>query len=549
MGYKDAYRDWLSWCDDAEKKELLLLKDEKEIEDRFYKDLEFGTAGLRGIMGAGSNRMNRYNVRKATKGFADYLQDTYGKRCQDGVIIAYDSRNNSADFAAEAAHVLCAAGIPVKFFTEPEPIPVLSFSVRHFRAAGGIVITASHNPKEYNGYKVYGPDGGQLVPRDANVLSRYVENISDLAHIPCTGSKELLTRLGQDTVDLFIEEIYKQSTLKGNAGNLKIVYTPIHGSGNIPVRKILKRGGFTDVHIVESQEKPDGNFPTVSAPNPENQDALQLGIKLAGEIGADIVIGTDPDSDRIGSAVLHNGKYLLISGSSMGALLVNYLLMMKGKELTGKSTIITTIVTGGIGRDIAGKYGVQVEETLTGFKYIGEKMSQYEKDGSHEFIFGYEESYGYLAGTHARDKDAVVTALLICEMADYFKKQGKTLIDVLAELSKEYGYCLDKLSSYTLAGKKGLAKIADIMAALRAKDVQEILPDIEEVRDYAKGIDGLPAENVLKFILKDHSWIAVRPSGTEPKIKIYCSLKGKDEEETSRRFLMYKGIWEREFDL
>ena len=252
MGYKDAYRDWLSWCDDAEKKELLLLKDEKEIEDRFYRDLEFGTAGLRGIMGAGSNRMNRYNVRKATKGFADYLQDTYGKRCQDGVIIAYDSRNNSADFAAEAAHVLCAAGIPV---TEPEPIPVLSFSVRHFRAAGGIVITASHNPKEYNGYKVYGPDGGQLVPRDANVLSRYVENISDLAHIPCTDGKELLTRLGQDTVDLFIEEIYKQSTLKGNVGNLKIVYTPIHGSGNIPVRKILKRGGFTDVHIVESQEK------------------------------------------------------------------------------------------------------------------------------------------------------------------------------------------------------------------------------------------------------------------------------------------------------
>lgn len=387
------------------------------------------------------------------------------------------------------------------------------------------------------------------MPRDANVLSRYVENISDLAHIPCTGGKELLTRLGQDTVDLFIEEIYKQSTLKGNVGNLKIVYTPIHGAGNIPVRKILKRGGFTDVHIVESQEKPDGNFPTVSAPNPENQDALRLGIKLAGEIGADIVIGTDPDSDRIGAAVLHNGKYLLISGSRMGALLVNYLLMMKGKELTGKSTIITTIVTGGIGRNIAGKYGVQVEETLTGFKYIGEKMSQYEKDGSHEFIFGYEESYGYLAGTHARDKDAVVTALLICEMADYFKKQGKTLIDVLAELSKEYGYCLDKLSSYTLAGKKGLAKIADIMAALRVKDVQEILPDIGEIRDYAKGIDGLPAENVLKFILKDHSWIAVRPSGTEPKIKVYCSLKGKDEEETSRRFLMYKEIWEREFDL
>lgn len=549
MGYKDTYREWLTWGDAETKKELIGLSDEKEIEDRFYKELEFGTAGLRGIMGAGSNRMNKYNVRKATKGFAEYLKDTYGEHVLDGVVIAYDSRNNSADFAMEAAHVLCAAGIPVKLFSELEPIPVLSFAVKYFHAIGGIVITASHNPKEYNGYKVYGSNGGQLVPYDANILSRYVEHISDLAHIPCEGGDELLTRLGQDAVDLFIEEIYKQSTLHGQVGNFSVVYTPIHGSGNIPVRKVLARGGFNDVHIVLAQEKPDGDFPTVSAPNPENQDALQLGIELAGEIGADIVIGTDPDSDRIGAAVLHDGRYHLISGSRMGALLVNYLLLARKKDLTCKSTIVTTIVTGGIGREIAKKHGVLVEETLTGFKYIGEKISQYEKEGSHEFIFGYEESYGYLAGTHAQDKDAVVTALLICEMAAYFKKNGKTLMDVLADLSEEYGYCLDTLSSYTLKGKDGLARIAGIMETLREKDIQQILPEVETVLDYAKGIDGLPAENVLKFILKDMSWIAVRPSGTEPKIKIYYSIKGKGEEDTSRRVLLYKDILEKEFNL
>ena len=328
-----------------------------------------------------------------------------------------------------------------------------------------------------------------------------------------------------------------------------MVYTPLHGSGNQPVRRVLAELGYQDVIVVPEQELPDGDFTTAPYPNPEDRSVFNLAMALADQCGADIIIGTDPDCDRVGVVGRNQtGEFEVFTGNQTGALLVDYYLKTR-TELPDNKVVIKTIVTSELGGLVAKSHGAAVLDVLTGFKYIGECMTEFEQSGDYSFAFGYEESYGYLAGTHARDKDAVVTALLICEMADYFKKQGKTLIDVLAELSKEYGYCLDKLSSYTLAGKKGLAKIADIMAALRVKDVQEILPDIGEIRDYAKGIDGLPAENVLKFILKDHSWIAVRPSGTEPKIKVYCSLKGKDEEETSRRFLMYKEIWEREFDL
>ena len=544
MNYKETYESWLSWADEDTKKELLSLTDEKDMEDRFYQDLEFGTAGLRGIMGAGTNRMNRYTVAKATAGLASYLKATYPKDLEKGVVIAYDSRLHSADFAKETADVLTAAGIPVRLFKELEPIPVLSFAVKHFGAIAGVVITASHNPSEYNGYKVYGPNGGQLVPKDADVLTSYVEAVTDLSAIDDKGNENLLTWLDQDLVDVFIETIYKQSYFKGNPPPLSIVYTPIHGSGAVPVQKALAKAGFTDVHVVKAQEQPDGHFPTVSAPNPENEDALSLGISLAKEVGADLVIGTDPDSDRVGCAVRNGEGFTLISGNQMGALLTYFLCLTRKDRLTPASTMVKTVVTGELGAEIARSFSVQVVETLTGFKYIGEKISDWENDPTHDFLLGYEESYGYLTGTHAQDKDAVVSAMVIAEMAAYFKKEGKTLEGVLADLYDTYGFYYDKTTSYTLKGMEGLAKIRGIMKHLREVDAKEIISDISETTDFAKGVGDLPKENVLKYALKEGGWMAVRPSGTEPKIKIYYSLKGNTEEEAMKKFADYKGKWE-----
>lgn len=549
MNYLEKYHDWMTWADNHTKKELSALSDEKEIEDRFYKDLEFGTAGLRGIMGAGSNRMNRYTVAKASKGFSDYLKALYPSDLDRGVVIAYDSRLHSDEFAREAADVLTASGIPVKLFNELEPIPVLSFSIRHFHALGGIVITASHNPAEYNGYKVYGADGGQLVPDKADILTRYVERITDLSSIDDRGNEKLLTLLGHLTVQCFIDTIFKESYYKGNPPDLSIVYTPLHGSGNKPVRYILAKAGFVDVHIVPEQEKPDGTFPTVAAPNPENEDALAMGIKLAGKVNADIVIGTDPDSDRIGAAVRSGDKYVLITGNQMGALLVYFILSTRKDQLTPTSTLVKTVVTGELGADIARSFNVQVVETLTGFKYIGEKISQWADDINHDFVMGYEESYGYLVGTHAQDKDAVVSAMLICEMAAYFKKQGKTLVDVLGVLYKQFGYYYDRSVSYTLKGKTGQEKIQSIMKSLRKLNAEKLIPDIAETLDFEKGIDNLPKENVMKYKLHSGGWMAVRPSGTEPKIKFYYSLKGNNEEEAVKLFHTYKTVWEKEFSL
>ncbi|MEE3451925.1 phospho-sugar mutase [Dialister sp.] len=549
MDYLEKYHDWLNWADESTKKELSAISDDKEIEDRFYKDLEFGTAGLRGIMGAGTNRMNRYTVAKASRGLADYLKALYPAELKRGVVIAYDSRLHSAEFAREAANVLTASGIPVKLFNELEPIPVLSFSIKHFHALGGIVITASHNPAEYNGYKVYGEDGGQLVPDKANVLTDYVERITDLPSIDDRGNDKLLTLLGHLTVQNFIDAIFKESYYKGNPPALSIVYTPLHGSGNKPVRYILTQAGFTDVHIVEKQEKPDGTFPTVISPNPENEEALALGIRLAGKVNADIVIGTDPDSDRIGAAVKHKEGYTLITGNQMGALLTYFVLSTRKDRLTPASTLVKTVVTGELGADIARSFRIQVVETLTGFKYIGEKISRWAADHTHEFVLGYEESYGYLVGTHAQDKDAVVSAMLICEMAAYFKEKGKTLEDVLAELYKRFGYYYDKSVSYTLKGKTGQEKIQVIMESLRKLDASKLIPDIEETIDFEKGIGDLPKENVMKYRLHSGGWMAIRPSGTEPKIKFYYSLKGNNEEETLKLFNTYKSVWEKEFSL
>lgn len=544
MTYREKYEEWLRQADPETAEELRALTDEKEIEDRFYKDLEFGTAGLRGIMGAGSNRMNSRTVGRATQGLADYLKNKYPGETERGVVIAYDSRNHSREFALEAAHVLCAAGIPVRVFLELEPIPVLSFAVRKFHALGGIVITASHNPKEYNGYKVYDENGCQLVPRDADELTEFVNRAGDAAGRESRGQEEGMTFIGDEAVSAFISAIMKETVWQGNPPALRIVYTPLHGAGNKPVRAALARAGFRDVRVVAEQEAPDGDFPTVKSPNPEESGALQMGIGEAEKIGADIVIGTDPDSDRIGAAVRTDGGFRLITGNQMGALLTDFVLTMRKDRLTPASLIIKTIVTGELGADIARAKGVQVEETLTGFKYIGEKITAYENDPAKDFIMGYEESYGYLIGTHARDKDAVGTAVLICEMAAWYRTKGMTLIDALDRLYEQYGYRLDRTISYTLPGKDGMEKIARIMEALRTGTAGEWMPGIREVLDYRKGIGSLPKENVLKFLLEDGSWAAVRPSGTEPKIKFYCSLRAASEAEGELRLADMKKRWE-----
>lgn len=544
MTYREKYEEWLRQADPETAEELRALTDEKEIEDRFYKDLEFGTAGLRGIMGAGSNRMNSRTVGRATQGLADYLKNKYPGETERGVVIAYDSRNHSREFALEAAHVLCAAGIPVRVFLELEPIPVLSFAVRKFHALGGIVITASHNPKEYNGYKVYDENGCQLVPRDADELTEFVNRAGDAAGRESRGQEEGMTFIGDEAVSAFISAIMKETVWQGNPPALRIVYTPLHGAGNKPVRAALARAGFRDVRVVAEQEAPDGDFPTVKSPNPEESGALQMGIGEAEKIGADIVIGTDPDSDRIGAAVRTDGGFRLITGNQMGALLTDFVLTMRKDRLTPASLIIKTIVTGELGADIARAKGVQVEETLTGFKYIGEKITAYENDPAKDFIMGYEESYGYLIGTHARDKDAVGTAVLICEMAAWYRTKGMTLIDALGRLYEQYGYRLDRTISYTLPGKDGMEKIARIMEALRTGTSGEWMPGIRDVQDYRKGIGSLPKENVLKFLLEDGSWAAVRPSGTEPKIKFYCSLRAASEAEGELRLADMKKRWE-----
>ena len=544
MTYREKYEEWLRQADPEMAEELRALTDEKEIEDRFYKDLEFGTAGLRGIMGAGSNRMNSRTVGRATQGLADYLKNKYPGETERGVVIAYDSRNHSREFALEAAHVLCAAGIPVRVFLELEPIPVLSFAVRKFHALGGIVITASHNPKEYNGYKVYDENGCQLVPRDADELTEFVNRAGDAAGRESRGQEEGMTFIGDEAVSAFISAIMKETVWQGNPPALRIVYTPLHGAGNKPVRAALARAGFRDVRVVAEQEVPNGDFPTVKSPNPEESGALQMGIGEAEKIGADIVIGTDPDSDRIGAAVRTDGGFRLITGNQMGALLTDFVLTMRKDRLTPASLIIKTIVTGELGADIARAKGVQVEETLTGFKYIGEKITAYENDPAKDFIMGYEESYGYLIGTHARDKDAVGTAVLICEMAAWYRTKGMTLIDALDRLYEQYGYRLDRTISYTLPGKDGMEKIARIMEALRTGTSGEWMPGIRDVQDYRKGIGSLPKENVLKFLLEDGSWAAVRPSGTEPKIKFYCSLRAASEAEGELRLADMKKRWE-----
>ena len=533
MDIHEKYEYWLTF-DDNTKNELESIKDKKEIEDRFYKDLEFGTGGLRGIMGAGANRMNKYTVGKATKGLCEYLKNEFAG--EKSVVIAYDSRNNSKAFAECAAEVLCYNGIKTFLFEEIMPTPVLSFSVKYLNCNAGIVITASHNPKDYNGYKVYDKYGCQLVPQYTDKVISYINNVKDIKSVKHMNlnmalSNGYLTYIGDEVLNSYISEVEKMAVYK-EASDLKIVYTPLHGTGNIPVRKVLSGMSF-DVSVVKEQAVADGNFTTVRSPNPEEKDALNMALEQAKRANADLVIGTDPDCDRVGVGVLHNREYTLLTGNQTGALLVDFYLKFKKQSLNPKSTLVKTIVTNDLGAEIARKNGLNVVETLTGFKYIGDQITKYEKTGENEFLIGYEESYGYLVGTYARDKDAVVASMLICEMAAYYKKNKMTLVDALNVLYSEYGFYLDALDSFVLKGKDGASRIKNIMSYFRANKAT-VFPNITDVKDYSTGIGDLPKSNVLKFFLKGGSWIAVRPSGTEPKLKMYYSVRGIDSSTCER---------------
>ncbi len=538
MTYKEKYTEWLSFADESTKAELLSVKDnEKEIEDRFYKDLAFGTGGLRGVMGAGSNRMNKYTVGKATLGLANYLKSKYTGEIK--VALAYDSRNNSAFFAKTAANIFANCGFKVFLYETLVPVPVLSFTTAYLKCNAGVMITASHNPKEYNGYKVYDNRGCQFCTQDAKNAIEYINNVTDFNSVPFgEENSQNITMLGEETLSAYLNAVKKQSLFEDKT-DLKIVYTPLHGTGNIPVRRMLSN---MDVTVVKEQELPDGNFSTVRSPNPEEKDALLIAIETAKKINADLVLGTDPDCDRVGIAVRNeNGEYVLFTGNQTGALLVKFVIDMKKDSLNDKSTLVKTIVTSELGANIGRKYGLRVEETLTGFKYIGEKINKYEDSGEQEFVIGYEESYGYLVGTHARDKDAVVSSMLICQMAAWYKSHGKTLIDGLNDIYAEYGYYLDSLDSFVLKGKDGAEKIQNLMSYFREKGTS-LFDGAEKITDYSLGVGDLPKENVLKYVWNDDSWIAIRPSGTEPKIKVYYSVRDEDKSAAESRLAQIKNV-------
>ncbi|RKN78858.1 phospho-sugar mutase [Paenibacillus ginsengarvi] len=544
------YEIWMndSFIDEHTKQELESLRgSDKELEDRFYRDLEFGTGGLRGVIGAGTNRMNRYTVAKATQGLAQFIIGQ-AQRKPGSVVIAYDSRNQSPEFALEAALVLAGNGVKAYVFESLRTTPELSFAVRHLNASGGIVITASHNPPEYNGYKVYGRDGGQLVPHDAGQVLAQIEAITSFAAVKRmerseAEAKGLLEWIGETVDEAFVQAVSSVSlhpdVIKSTSDDFRILYTPLHGAGNLSVRAVLERIGFRHVFVVPEQEKPDANFSTVKSPNPEEREAFTMALAMAPQTNPDIIIGTDPDCDRMGAVVRNDqGEFVVLNGNQSGAIMAYYVLssLKERGELPDNGVLVKTIVTSEMGAVIAESYGVRVINTLTGFKYIGEKMTEFDRTGQYRFLFGYEESYGYLAGTYCRDKDAVLASMLICEAAAYFKSKGKTLYDVLQELYTKYGYFREALESRTMKGKDGLDKIKAIMEDWRSHPLAEVAGvPVVRVQDYSKGIDGLPAENVLKYTLADHSWFCLRPSGTEPKIKMYFAVQASSGEDAAGR--------------
>ncbi|WP_025691695.1 phospho-sugar mutase [Paenibacillus zanthoxyli] len=536
--------------DETTKQELRgLSNDPQELEERFYRDLEFGTGGLRGVIGAGSNRMNRYTIARATQGFANFILDQHKGEGRPSVVIAHDSRRFSPEFALETALVLAGNGIEAYLYPSLRSTPQLSFSVRHLGATGGVVITASHNPPEYNGYKVYNAQGGQLVPDEAEKVINYIFKVDSFSAVKRAVKEEaeaagLLHWLGEKEDEAYTDTVAAvsvgRSEIAGGLGSkFKIVYTPLHGTGNLPVRSVLKKIGFTDVLVVPEQEQPDSEFSTVKSPNPEEREAFTLAIKLGEELGADLLIGTDPDADRMGAVVRdHEGKFVVLSGNQSGALMIHYYLsrLQELGKLPSNGAVVKTIVTSEMGAAVASHYGATVLNTLTGFKYIGEKMTQFEASGDYTYLFGYEESYGYLAGNYARDKDAVLASMLIAEAGAYYKAQGKTLYEVLQELYKQFGYFLESLESRTLKGKDGVAQIQGIMSDWRQNPPQEIAGiTVSEVQDYSLGLAGLPKENVLKYLLADGSWFCLRPSGTEPKIKVYFAVRGESLEDAKSK--------------
>lgn len=559
--YKELYNEWLSnpYFDEATKAELKAIADnEKEIEDRFYTALEFGTAGLRGVIGAGVNRMNIYTVRKATQGLANYILKVGGE--SKGVAIAFDSRRMSPEFADEAALCLAANGIKAYVFETLRPTPELSYAVRELKCIAGINITASHNPPEYNGYKVYWEDGAQITPPHDGGIMDEVKAVDDWATVKTMAKDEAIKAglyqvIGAEIDDKYIAELKKQvkrpEAIKEMAKELKIVYTPLHGTGNIPARRVLAELGFENVYVVPEQELPDGNFPTVSYPNPEAEEAFELALKLAKEKDADLVLATDPDADRLGVYVkdTRSGEYITLTGNMSGCLLGEYELSQI-KELSGipvDGALIKTIVTTNMADAIAKYYDVKLIEVLTGFKFIGQQILGFENTGKGTYLFGFEESYGCLIGTHARDKDAIVATMALCEAAAYYKTKGKTLWDAMVDMYEKYGYYKDDVKSITLKGIEGLAKIQEILEGLRNETPAQVGSykvlsardyKLDTIKDMATGEvkpTGLPKSNVLYYDLSDDAWLCVRPSGTEPKVKFYYGVKGTSLEDAAKK--------------
>lgn len=558
MSYKEKYQEWInSPIIDEETKNKLkeISNNEKEIEDSFYKELEFGTAGLRGILGVGTNRMNKYTVGKATQGLANFIIKEKGQ--ERGVAIAYDSRNYSKEFSQIAALILNANGIKTYVFESLRPVPELSFAVRYLKCISGIMITASHNPAKYNGYKVYGEDGAQVTsPKDKQIMDE-VNNIKDYAQIKTIEKEEaikkgLFNQIGEKIDEAYINEIKKQSLnpeIIKKQENLSIVYTPLHGTGNIPVQKILNEIGFKNINIVKEQQEPDGNFPTVEYPNPEDKKAFKLALELAQKVDAQIVLATDPDADRLGVYVkdTKTNTYIPFTGNMSALIILEYILSQRKEKNTipENGVVIKSIVSSTMAKPITQKYNVKLEEVLTGFKYIGEKIKEYEINKKYEYIFGYEESYGCLVGTHARDKDAIVAVMLLCEAAAYYKEKNMTLWDQMINMYNEYGYYKEGIKQVTLEGIDGAEKIKEIMDNFRKNPPKNFGSfKVEKIRDYNNSIIleagtnktekiNMPKSNVLYYELSNDFWIAVRPSGTEPKIKYYIGVKGKSIEEAN----------------
>ncbi|OOM13511.1 phospho-sugar mutase [Clostridium saccharobutylicum] len=563
MNYKEKYNTWINSeiINEETKNELKNICDEKEIEDRFYQDLDFGTGGLRGVIGAGTNRMNIYTVAKATQGFANYLNNRFK---EPSVAIAYDSRNMSKEFAKSAALNLCANNIKVYLYESLRPTPVLSFTVRELKCSGGIVITASHNPKIYNGYKVYDEFGGQVTDEKAKLIIDSVNAVDDFSQIKnideeTAVQKGLLNYIGENVDNVYYEKVkglsIRTDLVKEKASALNVIYTPIHGSGNVPVRSVLKQLGYSNVKVVKEQEAPDGNFPTASYPNPENPDVFKLALDMAKTENPDIIFGTDPDCDRIGVVVKDStGEYKVLTGNQTGLLLTHYVLssLKETNKLPKNGVVIKTIVTTEGARSIAEDFDIELIDVLTGFKYIGEKIREFEDSGNKTYLFGFEESYGYLAGNFVRDKDAVIASMLVCEMALYYKQQGKSLYDALIELYEKYGYFKETLVSLELKGKEGQEKISACIEALRNNPISKVdnidiikrldykLSTEEDIVNNVKSTIELPKSNVLKYILENGSYFVVRPSGTEPKMKIYLAVKSDSLENAEKDITRFK---------